>query len=821
MNNNINKKKRNAANIKEDILKHLRHTVAKPSQTATELDWFNALAYTLNDYLTEHWMNTIDEYRKQNAKRVYYLSLEFLTGRFLVKNLLNLGIYDECEQVIEELGLSLDKLSDLEPDPALGNGGLGRLAACFLDSMATLNLPGYGYGIRYEYGMFYQRIHDGFQLEQPDNWLRYNNPWEFPRPELLYHIRFGGNIVEYDNDEGYKSYHWKNTDDVMAMAYDTPMQGYDTSNVNYMRLWAAKSAREFNLDCFNVGEYIKAVEDKNNSENLSKVLYPDDSTQMGRELRLRQEYFFISASIQDIIRRYLLNNDDIRNLADHIAIQLNDTHPVLAIPELLRLLLDNYHLSWNEAWDISRNIFGYTNHTLLPEALETWSVNLLEKLLPRHLVIIYQINHDFLQEVSSHYPGDIDVLRRMSIIGEDGEKHIRMSHLAIIGSHKVNGVAELHTHLMKTTLFNDFDRLYPDKIINKTNGITPRRWLEEANTGLTQLINNRIGSGWRNNLAELKNLIPLANDDSFRAEFRQIKYNNKQKLANFIQQKLGIEINPNSMFDVQIKRMHEYKRQLLNILHVITLYNRIRANPEIDIVPRTVIFAGKAAAGYMMAKLIIKLINSVADVINDDPVIAGRLKVVFIPNYDVSNALKIIPAADLSEQISTAGLEASGTGNMKLALNGALTIGTLDGANIEIREEVGEDNFFIFGLTTEGVASLQQQGYHSWDYYHANQELKQVLDMISSGYFLPSEPSIFQSIVDALTYDNDNFMLLADYEDYIKCQQRVDDLYKNQEEWTRKTILNVANMGKFSSDRTIKEYADEIWGLKPVPISNM
>jgi starch phosphorylase len=819
MNNNINKL--NAAHIKEDILKHLRHTVAKPSQTATELDWFNALAYTLNDYLTEHWMNTIDEYRKQNSKRVYYLSLEFLTGRFLVKNLLNLGIYDECDQVLNELGLSLEKLSDLEADPALGNGGLGRLAACLLDSMATLNLPGYGYGIRYEYGMFYQRIHDGFQLEQPDNWLRYNNPWEFPRPELLYHIRFGGNIVEYDNDEGYKSYHWKNTDDVMAMAYDTPMQGYDTSNVNYMRLWAAKSAREFNLDCFNVGEYVKAVEDKNNSENLSKVLYPDDSTQMGRELRLRQEYFFISASIQDIIRRYLLNNDDIRNLADHIAIQLNDTHPVLAIPELLRLLLDSYHLSWNEAWDISRNIFGYTNHTLLPEALETWSVNLLEKLLPRHLVIIYQINHDFLQEVRSHYPADIDILRRMSIIGEDGERHIRMSHLAIIGSHKVNGVAELHTHLMKTTLFNDFDRLYPDKIINKTNGITPRRWLEEANTELTQLINNRIGSAWRKDLAELKNLIPLANDDSFRAEFKQIKHNNKQKLANFIQQKLGIEINPNSMFDVQIKRMHEYKRQLLNILHVITLYNRIRANPEIDIVPRTVIFAGKAAAGYMMAKLIIKLINSVADVINNDPIVAGRLKVVFIPNYDVSNALKIIPAADLSEQISTAGLEASGTGNMKLALNGALTIGTLDGANIEIREEVGADNFFIFGLTTEGVASLRQQGYHSWDYYHGNHELKQVLDMISSGYFLPNEPSIFQSIVDALTYDNDNFMLLADYEDYIKCQQRVDDLYKNQQEWTRKTILNVANMGKFSSDRTIKEYADEIWGLKPVPTSIM
>jgi starch phosphorylase len=818
MNNNINKKKPNANSIKEDILKHLRQKVAKPSQMATELDWFNALAYTLNDYLTERWMNTIDEYRKHDARRIYYLSLEFLTGRFLVKNLLNLGIYEECNQALNELDISLDHLCELESDPALGNGGLGRLAACFLDSMATLSLPGYGYGIRYEYGMFYQRIHDGFQVEQPDNWLRYNNPWEFPRPELLYHIRFGGHIVEYQNEKGYKSYHWKNTDDVMAMAYDTPMPGYGTSNVNYMRLWAAKSSREFDLECFNVGEYVKAVENKNNSENLSKVLYPDDSTQMGRELRLRQEYFFVSASIQDIIRRYLLTHHDIRNLADHIAIQLNDTHPVLAIPELMRLLLDHYHLSWNEAWNISRNIFGYTNHTLLPEALETWSVNLLEKLLPRHLVIIYEINHDFLQEVSERYPGEIDILRRMSIIDEHGDRQIRMSHLAIVGSHKVNGVAELHTHLMKTTLFNDFDRLYPGKIINKTNGITPRRWLEEANTELTQLINNTIGNGWKSNLTELKKLVPFANDHSFRTEFKRIKHNNKQKLAQFIQQKLGIDINPNSMFDVQIKRMHEYKRQLLNILHVITLYNRIHANPDIDMVPRTVIFAGKAAAGYKMAKDIIKLINSVADVVNHDPIVAGRLKVVFIPNYDVSNALKIIPAADLSEQISTAGMEASGTGNMKLALNGALTIGTLDGANIEIREEVGEDNIFIFGLTAKGVASLQQQGYHSWDYYHANEELKQVLDMIASGYFLPSEPSIFQPIVDSLTYGNDNFMLLADYEDYIACQQRVDSLYKNQEEWTRKAILNVANIGKFSSDRSIQEYADEIWNLKPIQI---
>jgi len=802
--------------IKQKILNHLRYTIAKTPETATQLDWFYAVSYTLRDCLTERWMETTGEYYQQETKRIYYLSLEFLMGRTLIKSMLNIGIYEECKEALEDLGQSLSVLAEMEADPALGNGGLGRLAACFLDSIATLNLPGYGYGIRYEYGMFFQQIYDGYQVEHPDNWLRYTNPWEFPRAEVLYPVHFGGHVVEYRNEQGDKGYHWKDTEEVMAMAYDTPVGGYGASTVNNMRLWSAKSSRDFDLQYFNEGNYIKAVEEKNHSENLSKVLYPDDTTQMGRELRLRQEYFFVSASIQDIIRRYTACHDNIKKLHHKVAIQLNDTHPVLAIPELMHILLDKFHLSWNDAWHVTVQVFGYTNHTLLPEALETWPVWLFEKLLPRHLVIIYDINQHFMQEVSYKYPGDMDALRRMSIIGEEGDKHIRMSHLAIVGSHKVNGVAALHTQLMKTTLFADFHSFYPDKIINKTNGITPRRWLREANPELAKLISQHIGNGWATDLSQLKNMIPLAEDQAFRTAFRAIKQNQKQQLVSFIKAKVGIELNPASMFDVQIKRIHEYKRQLLNLLHVITCYNRIRSNPNGDYVPRTVIFSGKAAPGYALAKLIIKLINDVADVVNHDPVIAGRLKVVFIPNYNVSNALQIIPAADLSEQISTAGMEASGTGNMKLALNGALTIGTLDGANIEILEEVGEENIFIFGLTTEGVAELRQRGYQANDYYQRHSELRHVLDMIKTGYFSHEEPARFQAIIDALTFHNDYFMLLADYEDYINCQQRVEALYKDQEEWTRKAILNVANMGKFSSDRTIQEYAEEIWDVKPV-----
>lgn len=801
--------------IKQKILNHLHYSVAKTPPTATDRDWFYSLAYTLRDCMTERWMATMNEYYQKDTKRIYYLSLEFLMGRSLVKSMQNRGVYEECKQAFAELGVSIDDIVELEADPALGNGGLGRLAACFLDSMATLSLPGYGYGIRYEYGMFEQCFYNGYQVEHPDNWLRFGNPWEFPRAEVLYPVHFGGYVVEYEDEHGQKNYHWKDAGEVMAMAYDTPIAGYGTPNVNNMRLWSAKSSRDFDLQYFNEGNYIKAVEDKNHSENLSKVLYPDDTTQMGRELRLRQEYFFVSASIQDIIRRYTADHDDIQGLPDKVAIQLNDTHPALAIPELMRLLLDRFHLPWKQAWDITVRVFAYTNHTLLPEALETWPIWLLEKLLPRHLIIIYNINHHFLKDVNHHYPGDMDALRKMSIIGEEGEKHVRMGHLAIVGSHKVNGVAKLHTHLMKTTIFADFDRFYPGKIINKTNGITPRRWLNEANPKLAQLITQHIGTNWVTELSELKRLIALADDKEFHAEFQAIKQSNKQNLATFIKKQLDVEINPNSLFDVQIKRMHEYKRQLLNLLHVITFYNRIRANPNLDIIPRTVIFAGKAAPGYVIAKLVIKLINSVADLINNDPMVGDKLKVVLIPNYDVSTAVRIIPAADLSEQISTAGTEASGTGNMKLALNGALTIGTLDGANIEIREEVGEDNIFIFGLTAQAVADLRPH-YNAWDYYQGNPELKQVLDMISSGYFLPEEPAIFQPIVDVLTHHNDYFMLLADYADYVLCQARVEELYRQPEEWTRKAILNVANMGKFSSDRTIHEYAEEIWNVKPI-----
>jgi starch phosphorylase len=790
--------------IQQAIMNHLTKTIAKERSSATDRDWFHALAYALRDRLTERWMTTMNQYYQQDTKRIYYLSLEFLTGRLLIQSMLNLGVYEECQAALKALGLNDRCLYELESEPGLGNGGLGRLAACFMDSLATLNLPGYGYGIRYEYGMFYQRLYDGYQVEHPDNWLRYGNPWEFPRPEVLYRVSFGGNVVESD---------------VMAMAYDIPIPGYGTTTVNNLRLWAAKSSRDFNLQYFNEGNYIKAVEDKNNSENLSKVLYPDNTTAMGRELRFRQEYFFVSASIQDIIRRHLVKHpeSDIKKLPEKVAIQLNDTHPALAIPELMRLLLDRYLLSWDEAWEMSMQIFAYTNHTLLPEALETWPVSLFEKLLPRHLQIIYEINQRFLKEVRHRHPGDMEVLRRLSLIGEDGEKHVRMSHLAVVGSHKINGVAALHTQLMKSTIFADFERFYPDRIVNKTNGVTPRRWLNEANPELCHLINQHIGNAWVTDLWQLQKLMPLAENPDFRANFRAVKQQNKRSLAAFIGDKLSIHVNPESLFDVQIKRLHEYKRQLLNLLHIITRYNRIRANPNLDIVPRTMIFAGKAAPGYVVAKLIIKLINDVAEVINHDPVIGDRLKVAFIPNYDVSTALRIVPAADLSEQISTAGTEASGTGNMKLALNGALTIGTLDGANIEIREEVGEDNIFIFGLTAEGVADLRRRWYNPQDYYQANQELRQVLDMISSGYFSPEQSSRFQPIIDNLLHHGrDHFMLLADYADYIACQSRIDELYRQPEEWTLKAILNVAKMGKFSSDRTVSEYAEEIWQVQAV-----
>ncbi len=804
----------NAVDVRRGLANHLSYSLAKDPVTATQRDWFNSVAYTVRDRLTERWIATVQNHYEQDVKRVYYLSLEFLMGRALTNSLINMGIYEQCLEALDELELPYEFIAEIEPDPALGNGGLGRLAACFLDSMATLCLPGYGYGIRYEYGMFYQRLRNGKQIEQPDNWLRYGNPWEFPRPEMLYKVHFGGNVVEYTNERGRLGFSWRDTEDVMAMAYDVPVPGYKTDTVNTLRLWTAKSSRDFNLQFFNAGDYLKSVEHKNCSENLSRVLYPDDTTSIGRELRLRQEYFFVAASLQDIIRRYLSTHADMKTLPDKIAIQLNDTHPSLAVPELMRILLDKYLIEWDEAWDMCQKIFAYTNHTLLPEALETWSISLMERLLPRHLQIIYEINHRFLREVAHRFPGDMEMLGRVSIIGEAGKKHVRMANLAIVGSHKVNGVAALHTELMKATIFADFERIFPGKIINKTNGITPRRWLNQANRPLSQLISKHVKQNWVVELDQLKQLAPLADDPQFRSAFRAVKQENKQRLAEYINRRLNIAINLDSMFDVQVKRIHEYKRQLMNLLHIITRYKRIRANPDAYFVPRTVIFAGKAAPGYHTAKLIIQLINDVADVINNDPIVHDRLKVVFIPNYDVTNAQRIIPAADLSEQISTAGMEASGTGNMKLSLNGALTIGTLDGANIEIKDEVGEDNIFIFGLTAQEVFQRKNNGYNPWDYYNHNQELREVLDMINNGYFSPEEPNRFTTIFDTLTHGGDNFMLLADYASYIDCQNQVDELYTNADEWTRKAILNVANMGKFSSDRTILEYAQEIWGLK-------
>lgn len=802
--------------VYQSLAHRLVYSVGKDNAMATSRDWFYATAYMTRDQLIERWMQTMRSYYVTDAKRVYYLSMEFLMGRTLMNSLLNLSIEPQCREALLRHGVDLQQVREMEPDAALGNGGLGRLAACFLDSMATLNLPGYGYGIRYEYGMFAQHIEGGKQVEHPDNWLRYGNPWEFPRPEVLFHVKFGGRVVQFNDENGELRHHWVDTDDVMAMAYDSPIPGYDTSTVNNMRLWSAKASRDFDLKYFNEGNYIRAVEDKNSSENLSKVLYPDDSTAMGRELRLKQQYFFVSASLHDIIYRFSKSHEGFDELPNKVAIQLNDTHPAIAIAELMRLLVDINHLPWDKAWDITTRTFSYTNHTLMSEALETWPVAMFEQILPRHLLIIYEINERFLTQVMQRFPGENELRRRMSIIGEEGGKRVRMAHLAIVGSHTVNGVAEIHTQLMRQTIFSDFDRFYPGKIVNMTNGITPRRWLNQANPRLSELISSRIGKAWIKDLSELKRLIPLADDADFCQRFAAVKLANKQDFANAMLQTLGVEIRVDSLFDVQIKRMHEYKRQLLNLLHVITLYKRICDNPQVDVVPRTVIISGKAAPAYYVAKLIIKLINDVAAIVNHDPRIQGRLKLLFVPNYGVSVAEDLIPAADLSEQISTAGTEASGTGNMKLALNGALTIGTMDGANIEIHNEVGAENIFIFGMNTAEVATLRASGYRSVDYYHANGELSQVIDMIAGGYFSPEEPMRFKPIVDNLLEHGDHYLLLADYASYIQAQKRVEAAYSDPQQWLRKSILNVAKMGKFSSDRTISQYAQQIWHTKPV-----
>ncbi|HAF43406.1 MAG: glycogen phosphorylase [Sideroxydans sp. GWF2_59_14] len=812
--------RRSAGMSKEAIMvslaDHLIYSNSKYPINATTRDWFETVAYSVRDRLVERWMETMQRYYEQDPKRIYYLSLEFLMGRTLSNAMLNLGMDEPGRAALYELGQDFEAVAGMESDAALGNGGLGRLAACFLDSMATLNLPCYGYGIRYEYGMFRQSIENGIQMEHPDNWLRYGNPWEFPRPELLYPVKFYGHVVEYKHEDGIVRHHWVDTDDVMAMAYDTPVPGYGGLTVNNMRLWAAKSSRDFELRYFNQGDYIQAVADKNESENLSKVLYPNDTTEMGRELRLKQQYFFVSASLQDMLFRYKKNHESWLQLPDKLAVQLNDTHPSIAVAEMMRLLVDVHHHTWDEAWGLSTQIFSYTNHTLMPEALETWPVAMFESLLPRHLQIIYEINYRFLQQVMHQFPGDGDLLRRLSIVDENNGRRLRMSHLAIVGSHTVNGVAALHTELMKRTIFADFERITPGKFINLTNGVTPRRWLNQANPGLARLISESIGKDWLTDLGQLRKLRGFAEDVSFQKQFHAIKQANKDRLADMISRQLDIQIDTSSLFDIQIKRIHEYKRQLLNVLHVITLYNRMRSGNHPELVPRTVIIAGKAAPGYAMAKLIIRLINDIADIVNNDQQVGGRLKLVFIPNYDVTNAERIVPAADLSEQISTAGTEASGTGNMKLALNGALTIGTLDGANIEIRDEVGAENFFLFGMTADEVEQTHRKGYRPMDHYRNDPELKQALDMLASGYFCPDEVGRYQGVVDALLKQGDSYMLLADYASYIACQDRVGELYRDRQEWTKRAILNVAGMGKFSSDRTIREYAEKVWRVDPV-----
>ena len=808
---------RDRASVRHSLGNRLVYSIGKDPITATTRDWFLTTANVARERLIERWMETMRSYYKVDAKRVYYLSLEFLTGRVLSNSLLNLGFYEACRDALSDMDLAYEQIAEAEPDAGLGNGGLGRLAACFLDSMATLSLPGYGYGIRYEYGMFRQQIERGWQVEHPDNWLRYGNPWEFPRPEVIFPVKFGGHVVEFSDERGDQRFHWVDTEDVMAMAFDTPVPGYANDTVNNMRLWSAKSSQDFDLAHFNEGNYVKSVEDKNESENLSKVLYPNDRTAEGRELRLKQQYFFVSASLQDIVRRFLTAHSNVDELPDKVAIQLNDTHPAIAIPEMMRLLMDLHHVGWDRAWAITRRVFSYTNHTLMPEALETWSLSLFERLLPRHLQIIYEINHRFLDDVRHAYPGDLDRMRRMSIVDEtEGNRRLRMAHLAVVGSHHVNGVSAIHTDLMKQSIFADFDELTPGKIVNVTNGITPRRWLNQANPGLSSLITEHIGDGWVRDLTRLRQLVPLADDPAFRRRFRDVKHANKVALADMIRDRVGLTVDPLSMFDVHVKRIHEYKRQLLNILHVITRYIRIRSGHDQSGVPRVVIFSGKAAPGYVMAKLIINLIHCVADVVNHDPAVGDRLKVIFLPDYNVSNAERIIPACDLSEQISTAGTEASGTGNMKLALNGALTIGTLDGANVEIKQEVGDDNIFIFGLTADEVAERRRDGYNPRAVYESNGDLKRVLDMIASGYFSADETERFHPVFEALTAQGDWFMLLADYASYVAAQDRVDALYEVPEDWTRRAILNVAGMGKFSSDRAIREYADRIWQVTPV-----
>ncbi|WBV21810.1 glycogen phosphorylase [Pantoea piersonii] len=797
--------------LKHSIAYKLMFTIGKDPSVANQHDWLNASLLAVRDRMVERWLRSSRAQLSQDVRQVYYLSMEFLLGRTLGNALMAMGIYDDLNQALDEMGLNLADLMEEENDPGLGNGGLGRLAACFLDSLATLGLPGRGYGIRYDYGMFRQNIIDGEQKESPDYWLEYGNPWEFQRYNTRYKVRFGGRIQH----EGAKV-RWLETEEIVAMAYDQIIPGFDTDATNTLRLWGAQASNEINLGKFNEGDYFAAVEDKNHSENVSRVLYPDDSTYSGRELRLRQEYFLVSATVQDILNRHWQMHKTWDNLADKIAIHLNDTHPVLAIPELMRLLIDDHKFTWDDAFEVTCQVFSYTNHTLMSEALETWPVEMIGKILPRHLGIIFEINDYFLKTIQEYYPDDWDLLSRISIIDENNGRRIRMAWLAVVVSHKVNGVSELHSNLMVQSLFADFARLFPGRFCNKTNGVTPRRWLALANPALSELLDEEIGRTWRTDLSQLAELNQKIDYPAFIEKVADAKFDNKRRLADWVAKNMDVVLDPNALFDVQIKRIHEYKRQLLNVLHVITRYNRIKADPTADWVPRVNIFAGKAASAYYTAKHIIHLINDVASVINNDPQVKNKLKVVFIPNYSVSLAQIIIPAADLSEQISTAGTEASGTSNMKFALNGALTIGTLDGANVEMLEHIGEEKIFIFGNTTPQVEALRAGGYNPRKYYEEDAELHQVLTQIASGVFSPQEPGRYRNLFDSLVNFGDHYQLLADYRSYVDTQDKVDELYRKPEEWQRRAALNIANMGYFSSDRTIQEYADEIWHIKPV-----
>lgn len=803
--------------IKRAFLDHLFFLQGKFPSIATVKDYYLALSYVVRDRLLQRWVSTAATYTREGSRTVAYLSAEFLMGPHLGNNLVNLGILDSTRNAMKELGLDLELLLQQEEEPGLGNGGLGRLAACYLDSLATLEIPTLGYGIRYEFGIFQQELRDGRQVELTDKWLRYGNPWEIPRPEWTVEVKFGGHTEKYVDQHGRPRVRWNPDKVVMGVPYDTPVLGYRCNTANTLRLWRAEAPESFDFAAFNAGDYYRAVDTKVVSENLTKVLYPNDEPAQGKQLRLEQQFFFVSCALQDMIRILLRQRLPLEEFHKKFAVQLNDTHPAIAVPELMRLLVDEHGMEWETAWDITERSLAYTNHTLLPEALECWSLPLFARLLPRHLEIIYAINECFLDKVRMWCLGDIDKVARMSIIDEGGERSVRMAHLACVGSHAINGVAELHTELLEARVLKDFHDFAPEKFSNKTNGVTPRRWIVLSNPRLSALLDKMLGEGWVKELELLRGLEPAAEDANFRAHWRDIKCHNKYKLVHYLKQTTGISADPASLFDVQVKRIHEYKRQHLNVLHIIALYNRIKQDPHAEFHPRTFIFAGKAAPGYHMAKLIIRLITGVAGVINRDPAVRGRLKVIFLPNFNVTNGQRIYPAADLSEQISTAGKEASGTGNMKFSMNGALTIGTLDGANIEIREAVGAENFFLFGNTAAQIESLGREGRNPMHYVESNPELQEVINLIRGGLFSHGDCGLFQPLLDAL-FHNDPFFVFADAASYFACQQQVSEAFQDKEKWSRMSILNAARMGQFSSDRSIREYCDDIWDIAPVEV---